>query len=101
MTLASFPFSAFECQMLHLMAKEQGQHDNGSGSTATVKFLELALALAYVIYDAATTDPPGVGTTMLISLACLAEALLLCFESYTFYLVRQARPDTESEMGTA
>ena len=84
MTLASFLFSAFECYLLHIMA-EDNTDEQGNGSTAAVKMLELALALAYILYDAATTEPPGVGTTVLVVVACLAEVLLVCFESYTIF----------------
>jgi hypothetical protein len=56
------------------------QYEQGNGRRRSlVKFGELRLKVAYVIYDAAT-EPPGVGTTMLIVVcvaACLAEALLL------------------------
>ena len=62
-----------------------GEHDAIRGSTAAVKMLELALALAYILYDAATTEPPGVGTTVLVVVACLAEVLLVCFESCTIF----------------
>ena len=78
MTLAFFVFSAGECFLLHLMAE-----DKDKGSTGMVKLLELALCLAYIVYETATTDPPGGGTTALIVVACLAEVLLLCFEGYT------------------
>jgi len=80
MTLASFVFSAGECYMLHAMAKDSS---GGKGSTGMVKLLELALCLAYIVYETATTEPPGGGTTALIVVACLAEVLLLCFEGYT------------------
>jgi len=52
-------------------------------STGIVKLLELLLCLAYIMYDVATTEPPGVGTTVLVGVSCLAEVLLLCFEGYT------------------
>ena len=73
MTLASFLFSAFGCWMLHL------NHSNNEeqGCTGMAKILGLVLALAYIIYNAAATEPPGVGTTALI---VLAEVLL---EGYT------------------
>jgi len=83
MTLASFVFSALECAMLHTMAEDQKDTSGGTGSTGMVKLLELALCLAYIVYETATTEPPGGGTTALIVVACLAEVLLLCFEGYT------------------
>ena len=82
MTLASFVFSAAECSMLHTMAKATSG-GKGSRVTGMVKLLELALCLAYIVYETATTEPPGGGTTALIVVACLAEVLLLCFEGYT------------------
>jgi hypothetical protein len=86
MTLSSFIFAAFECMLLAVMAKDQSEGEGqGKGSTSMVKFLELALSLAYVLYDFATTEPPGVGTTVLIVVTCLAEVLLLCVEGYTIY----------------
>ena len=84
MTLASFLFSAVECFLLHGMAREVSASE-GKGSAGMVKLLELALALAYIVYDTATTEPPGGGTTALIVVACLAEVLLLCFEGYTVW----------------
>jgi len=78
MTLSCFVFSAGECFLLLVMAQEAHK-----GSTGMVKFLELALCLAYIVYEAATSEPPGGGTTALIVVACLAEVLLLCFEGYT------------------
>jgi hypothetical protein len=84
MTLASFLFSACECFMLHEMTMDNVRTDQGS-ITAVVKMLEIVLAFAYVIYDAATTEPPGVGTTVLVVVACLAEVLLVCFEGYTVF----------------
>jgi hypothetical protein len=84
MTLASFFFSAVECYLLHEMA-DDNKDKQGNGSTAVVKMLELALAFVYILYDAATTEPPGVGTTVLVVVACLAEVLLVCFESYTIF----------------
>ena len=93
MTLAGFFFALLECFYLQVMAKEL--HEKGSQSTLStgmVKLLELVLCLAYVIYDVATTETPGVGTTVLVVVSCLAEALLLCFEGYTVL---------EYEMGSA
>ena len=84
MTLASFLFSAYECFMLHQMA-EDNEDEPGNGSTAAVKMLELALAFAYIIYDTATTEPPGVGETVLVVVACFAEVLLVCFEGYIIF----------------
>ena len=48
-----------------------------------MKLLELALCLAYILYDSATEEPPGGGKAGLIGVACLAEVLLLCFDGFT------------------
>jgi hypothetical protein len=79
MTLSSFLFSALECALLHGLASQV----QSKGSTSMVKLLELALSFAYIMYDYATSDPPGVGTTVLIVVTCLAEVLLICFDGYT------------------
>ena len=81
MTLSSFLFSVMECLMLHILASEV----QSKGRTSMVKLLELALSFAYIIYDYATSEPPGVGTTVLIVVACLAEVLLICFKGYTTF----------------
>ena len=84
MTLAGFFFAAFECYNLRKMAKYGHEmSESQTLSTGMVKLLELVLCLAYVIYDVDTTETPGVGTTVLVVVACLAEVLLLCFEGYT------------------
>ena len=88
MTLASLIFSAFECYALHKMSKEtssgaESQGEGVKGSAGVVKLLELALHLAYLLYESATTEPPGVGMMALIGVACLAEVLLLGFEAHT------------------
>ena len=88
MTLAGFLFAAFECAMLAAMARELHSirsESQSALSTGMVKLLELVLCLAYIIYDVATTEPPGVGTTVLVAFACLAEVLLLCFEGYPVF----------------
>ena len=85
MTLASFFFAAYECVALQEMAKESHKRSGSQStlSTGMVKLLELVLCLAYVIYDVAMTETPGVGTTVLVVVSCLAEVLLLCYEGYT------------------
>ena len=84
MTLAGFFFAAFECYNLGKMAKNSHESESQSTlSTGMVKLLELVLCLAYVIYDVATTETPGVGTTVLVVVSCLAEVLLLCIDSYS------------------
>ena len=88
MTLSSCIFAAFECMILALAAaqsEDRSRRDLRSSAqiVSMVKFLELALSLSYVLYDFATTEPPGVGTTVLIVVTCLAEVLLLCFDGYT------------------
>ena len=85
MTLAGFFFTAFECFFLHAMAQTRHKRSEAQStlSTGMVKLLELVLCLAYVIYDVATTETPGVGTTVLVVVSCLAEVLLLCYEGYT------------------
>jgi len=85
MTLASFLFSAFECHALYVMTKETSSGGNGRTGTGMVKLLELALCLAYIVYESPTTEPPPGETTALIVVACLAEVLLICFEGYTVF----------------
>ena len=91
MTLAGFLFAAFECWGLKQIAKalhekrSERSESQSTLSTGMVKLLELVLCLAYIIYDVATTEPPGVGTTVLVVLSCLAEVLLLCFLGYTVF----------------
>ena len=99
MTLASFLFSAIECRLLREMT-EDNEHEQQENkiNTAVVKMLELVLelAFAYIIFDAATTEPPGVGTTELVVVACLAEVLLVSFKCCTsFCLSAAASLDTD------
>jgi hypothetical protein len=71
MTLCSFLFQLVEVYILRTMSR-----DHGTRVPALVKLVEYAASLAFVLYDAATQDPPGVGTTVLIVCASLAEVLL-------------------------
>ncbi len=80
MTLCAFPFNVFELGMLRTMVKEQG-----SKVPVLLKIVEYSANLAFVFYDAATHDPPGVGTTILVVFASLAEVLLIAFEAHTFF----------------
>ena len=57
----------------------------GGADGPIVKVLEILVSLAYVVYDVATTDPPGTGTTALIVVTCLAEVVLICQECLTVY----------------
>ena len=85
MALAGFFFVYMECYLLQVVARVSHERSESQStlSTGMVKLLELVLCLAYVIYDAAMTETPGVGTTVLVVVSCLAEVLLLCFEGYT------------------
>jgi hypothetical protein len=80
MTLCAFPFNVFELGMLRMMVKEQG-----SKVPVLFKIVEYSANLAFVLYDAATQDPPGVGTTILVVFTSLAEVLLIAFEAHTFF----------------
>jgi hypothetical protein len=89
MTLSCWVFAALECAMLHQMVLNL-REDGGKSRAAAVKLLELALCLAYVLYDLAplahswsNADTFGVSTIVLIVLTCLAEVLLMAFEVYT------------------
>ena len=66
---------------LHKKRSERSESQS-TLSTGMVKLLELVLCLAYIIYDVATTEPLGVGTTVLVGVSCLAEVLLLYFAGY-------------------
>jgi hypothetical protein len=69
-------------------------------STIMVKILEIVIDLAYVLYDWATAQPPGIGTTLLVISACVAEVLLIAGESYTFYKYGRVNgPSTEQGFG--
>jgi len=52
----------------------------GGADGPIVKVLEILVSLAYVVYDVATTDPPGTGTTALIVVTCLAAEVVLIFQ---------------------
>ena len=87
MTLCTFPFILTEGLALHEMAKDlHGKSDvKGGADGPIVKVLEILVSLAYVVYDVATTDPPGTGTTALIVVTCLAEVVLIFQECRTVY----------------
>jgi hypothetical protein len=53
-----------------------------------IKIVEYSANFAFVLYDAATQDPPGVGTKVLVVFACLAEVLLIAIEAHTFFKYR-------------
>ena len=87
MTLCTFPFILTEGWALNGMAKDlHGKSDvKGGADGPIVKVLEILVSLAYVVYDVATTDPPGTGTTALIVVTCLAEVVLIFQECHTVY----------------
>ena len=99
MTLCTFPFVLCEGVFLDVLTKENSQTNSrlggadglpsaprrGGAGGPIVKVLEILVSLAYVVYDAATQDPPGTGTTALIVVTCLAEVVLICQECYTVY----------------
>ena len=84
MTLCSFPFQLSELMVLREMVKTQ----NGSKVPVLIKIVEYSANWAFVLYDAATQDPPGVGTKVLVVFACLAEVLLIAIEAHTFFKYR-------------
>ena len=84
MTLCSFLFQLVEVYILRTMSRDQGIR-----VPTLVKLVEYSASLSFVLYDAATQDPPGVGTTVLIVCASLAEVLLLAIEAHTFWTFRR------------
>ena len=84
MTLCSFLFQLVEVFILRTMTRDQGTR-----IPILVKVVEYAASLAFVLYDALTQDPPGVGTTVLVVLASLAEILLLGIEAHTSWTYRK------------
>jgi hypothetical protein len=103
MTLCTFPFILFEGVGLHELTRyDHGRSDTnsrrGGADGPKAKVLEILVQLAYVVYDAATQDPPGPGTTALIVVTCLAEVVLICQECRTVYKyeVRKHVTGTES-----
>ena len=87
MTLCTFPFILTEGLALHQRAEQfHGKsYAKGGADGPIVKVLEILVSLAYVVYDVATTDPPGTGTTALIVITCLAEVVLIFQECHTVY----------------
>ncbi len=83
MTLCAFPFQVFEVWILKMMVKQQG-----SRVPVLLKIVEYLANLAFLLHDAATSDPPGVGTIVLVVIASLAEVLLIAFEAHTFFKYR-------------
>ena len=91
MTLFGLPVNVVEWFMVEQTARaeeevleEQDNSDTISSRgapyiahLAIIKGLEFLLALAYIVYDAATVDPPGTGTTALIVVTCLIEVLFI------------------------
>jgi hypothetical protein len=84
MTLCSFLFQLAEVFILRTMTRDQGTR-----VPILVKVVEYAASLAFVLYEALTQDPPGVGTTVLVALASLAEILLLAIEAHTSWTYRK------------
>jgi hypothetical protein len=84
MTLCAFLFQLYELLLLRIMSRDQGIR-----APVLVKLVEYSASLAFVLYDAVTQDPPGVGTTVLIVCASLAEILLLAIEAHTFWTFRR------------
>jgi len=79
MTFASFAFSWYELKLVSRMAKEQG-----TKVPILVKIVQYSMGLAFIVYDVATLNPPGMGTKVLAAFACLAEILLLFSEVRIF-----------------
>ena len=84
MTLCAFLFQLVEVYILRTMTRDQGTR-----VPILFKVVKYAASLAFVLYDASTQDPPGVGTTVLVVLASLAEILLLAIEAHTFWTYRR------------
>ena len=98
MTLCTFPFILTEGWVLHGMAKDLHEMSDVKGGAVgpIVKVLEILVSLAYVVYDVATTDPPGTGTTALIVVTCLAEVVLIFQECRTVYKYGELKVRTVS-----
>ena len=84
MTLCAFLFQLVEVYILRTMTRDQGTR-----VPILFKVVKYAASLAFVLYDASTQDPPGVGTTVLVVLASLAEILLLAIEAHTSWTYRR------------
>jgi hypothetical protein len=84
MTLCSFPCQLIELMVLRNIVKSKP----GSKATVFIKIVEYSANLAFVFYDAATQDPPGVGTKVLVVFTCLAEVLLIAIEAHIFFKYR-------------
>ncbi len=89
MTLCSFPFQLFEVLVLMGQMKVEREESKVPAS-ALGKLLHIGMFsanLAFVLIDAATQDPPGVGTKLLVVFASLSEALLIAIELLSFFCI--------------
>ncbi len=80
LTMCASLFQIAEMFLVRTMTRDQG-----TTVPALVKILEYSAGLAFVVYGAATLDRPGVGTTVLVVFASLAEILLLASKVHTFW----------------
>jgi ankyrin repeat protein len=84
MTLCSGIFSLLEVLLVHEMVKK-----DGSKVPVLVKIIQYSVGLVFVLYEAATQNPPGAGTKTLITFTALAEILLIFLEVCTFWKYRK------------
>ena len=87
MTLCSFPFQLYEVSILigQMMSEREDSKVPVSGLAKLLKIGQYSADLAFVLIDAATQDPPGMGTTLLVVFASLAEVLLIAIEAFAFF----------------
>ena len=89
MTLACFLFDLYDTYALHRKAKDQPE----SRFALKCKMLNIAVSLAYVIYDAVNEKAPGPGSLTMVVLACLFEVFLLALESLTLLMTWRTQGD--------
>lgn len=83
MTFCVFTFDFLDSMILY--AKNTANARQGHDKLGvTFKVLNVFSGLVYIIYDMATSDTPGIGSAILIALACLSELILLAIEAFTF-----------------
>ncbi len=83
MTLMIFVLSdLWDC---HNLSRKASSDPIPTRPNLCFKIFQVMVSIGYLIYDTLNQDAPGPGSTALVVLACLAELVVWCWESFTLY----------------
>jgi hypothetical protein len=98
LTLVCFPFDLVEA---YCLLEKVYESPLPTRRTACFKVVQIIGGLGYLIYDARRENTPGPGSTVLVVMACLSEALLLVWEFHTLrknYKTRECHSTGQDNM---